>query len=174
MTHRIAFMTFAVLKRPVGDALVQGFVDRIAGVYAAAEGSAGFFARSVRDMQTWEHSWGALVVPACCPPGLTLKQLAMTLSVWRDLESVAAFAYHGVHKEALSKRGDWFAQGSWPTYVAWWVADGHQPDWIDAASRLDHLHAHGPQPRAFTFRQPFDASGQPTRMQQKQVKSPAS
>jgi hypothetical protein len=161
---RIAFFTLGVLKAPVGDPIVQGFVDRVGDVYAVADGSAGFFDRSVRDVQTWEHSWGPLVVPTCAPDGIGLNQLAMTLSLWRDLESVAAFAYHGIHREALSRRLDWFTSGPWPSYVAWWVDGAHKPDWPEAVERIDHLHAHGPTPTAFSFRKPFDAMGAPARM----------
>ena len=93
MTARIAFFTLGVLKAPVGDPVVQGFLDRLASAYAAAEGSAGFFARSIRNVETWEHSWGPVLAPKCVPASLGLDQLAMTLSVWQDLESVAAYAY---------------------------------------------------------------------------------
>lgn len=164
MHERIAFFTLGVLKAPVGDAAVQGFVDRIGAVYAAAEGSAGFFDRSVRDVQTWEHSWGPVITPRCVPTGLPLTQFAMTLSLWRDLESVAAFAYHGAHREAMSKRADWFESGPWPTYVAWWIHGDHRPDWREAVDRVDHLHEHGSTATAFSFRQPFDPAGAPVRM----------
>jgi hypothetical protein len=164
MNDRIAFFTLGVLKAPVGDSVVQGFVDRVGSVYAAAEGSAGFFERSIRDLQTWEHSWGPVIAPRCVPDGLALTQFAMTLSLWCDLESVAAFAYHGVHREALSLRADWFDRGPWPSYVAWWVDGERRPDWREAVDRIDHLHDHGPTPTAFTFRQPFDSAGAPARM----------
>lgn len=91
MSPRVAFMTLGVLKKPVGHSEVQGFVDRLASVYAAADGSVGFFARSVRDIKTWEHSWGPVVRPRCAPPDLALDQLAMTLSLWNSLETVAAY-----------------------------------------------------------------------------------
>jgi hypothetical protein len=164
VSPRIAFFTLGVLKAPVGDPEVQGFVDRIGDVYAAADGSSGFFDRSVRNLETWEHSWGPVIAPTCVPKGLLLTQLAMTLTLWRDLESVAAFAYHGIHREALSKRADWFNSGPWPSYVAWWVDGQHKPNWSEAVDRIDHLHAHGSTPVAFSFRQPFDSTGVPTRM----------
>lgn len=57
-----------------------------------------------------------------------------TLSLWADLESVFAFAYNGVHAglnaEALKHRKEWFLTPEWPTYVAWWVEDNHEPDWV--------------------------------------------
>jgi hypothetical protein len=61
MADRIAFFALGVLKAPVGDPQVQGFIDRLGDVYAAAEGSAGFFERSVRDVETWAHSWGPVM-----------------------------------------------------------------------------------------------------------------
>ena len=41
--------------------------------------------------------------------------------------------------------------------VLWWSAD--IPTVAEAVVRLDHLRAHGPTPRAFTFRKPFPAPG---------------
>ena len=164
MTLRVSFFTLGVLKAQVGEPAVQGFVDRIGNVYAAADGSAGFFDRSVRNVETWEHSWGPVIAPECVPSGLTLNQLAMTVSLWRDLESVAAFAYGGAHGEALSKREDWFVSGPWPAYVAWWVEEHHKPNWKEAVDRIDLLHAQGSTPAAFTFRKPFDAAGSPFKL----------
>lgn len=164
VANRIAFFTLGVLKAPVGNEVVQGFVDRLGPVYAAAEGSAGFFARSIRNVQTWEHSWGPVLAPTCVPAHLGLNQLAMTLSLWRDLESVAAFSYRGAHAESLSKRGDWFERGPWPSFVAWWVDEQHQPTWAEAVARVDQLHAQGPTPSAFNFRQPFAVAGQPVKL----------
>ena len=169
MTARIAFFTLGVLKGPVGDPLVQGFVDRLASVYAAAEGSTGFFARSIRNVDRWEHSWGPVLAPTCVPASLGLNQIAMTLSVWQDLESVAAFAYRGVHAEALAKRGDWFERGPWPGFVAWWIDAQHQPNWAEAVERIDRLHAMGSTPAAFNFRQPFDSAGQPAKLNRERV-----
>ncbi len=83
----------------------------------------------------------------------------MTLSLWRDLESVFAFAYFGVHAEALSHGRDWFVKPEWPSYVAWWVADDHRPDWSEAKTRLEQLHDNGPSPQAFSFKSPFGPDG---------------
>ena len=161
MAARIAFFTFGVLKEPFGHEAVQGFIDRIAGVYDHMDGSDGFFARSQRDVETWEHSWGPMVIPKCAPEGMGLDRIAMTLSAWRDMKSVAAFAYRGAHGEAVSKRAEWFLPGAWPVYAAWWIDADHTPRWPEAVERFDHLHQHGPSPTAFTFRQAFDPDGQP-------------
>jgi hypothetical protein len=80
---------------------------------------------------------------------------------------VAEFAYgDGAHREALSKGSEWFQRREWPPSVAWWVPAGHGPSWEDAAERIDHLHEHGPTPRAFNLRKAFDADGNPTKSQQ--------
>src|SRR5581483_11172581 len=84
-----------------------------------------------------------------------------TLSLWQDLSSVQAFAYSGAHLEALQKRKEWFRAPQWPTYAAWWVGDDEKPTWDDAMKRVEHLHDHGPTAFAFTFKQPFDAGGNP-------------
>lgn len=161
MTARIAFFTLGVLREPAGHAAVQGFVDRIAGVYAYMDGSEGFFARSQRNIETWEHSWGPMLLPGCAAAGLGFDRAIMTLSVWRDLKAVAAFAYRGAHGEALAKRADWFESGPWPAYAAWWIAPDHRPNWAEAVERLDRLDREGPTLAAFTFRQAYDAQGQP-------------
>ena len=59
----------------------------------------------------------------------------------------------------LSKRKEWFVPPEWPTYVAWWVDDDHQPDWVEAAERHEHLHDKGPTPHAFTFKTAFTPTG---------------
>ena len=163
MAHKLAFLTVAALHEPVGSARVQGFIDRIPAVYAAADGSDGFQARSIRDVATWKHSWGEVVPPACYPR-MDDTQYAMTLSLWNDLESVAAFSYSGAHGDALKKRADWFQALGLPTFVAWWVPEDQDVDWKEAADRLDHLHAHGPSAFAFNFARPFDAAGHPCRL----------
>jgi Domain of unknown function (DUF3291) len=169
MSSKLAFLTVAVLRDPVGTPGAQGFVDRIPSVYGSADGSEGFIARSIRDVETWAHSWGDPVAPSCWGKVDDEKRLAMTLNLWADLESVAAFAYHGAHGEALSKRTEWFDRSELPVYVAWWVADDHHVDWNEAGERLDHLNANGPTALAFNFAKPFDAAGEPYRMDRSAV-----
>src|SRR5579864_3632763 len=94
-----------------------------------------------------------------------------SLSLWRDLESVFAFAYAHVHAEALSHRKEWFLPPAWPAYVAWWVADGHTPDWHEATVRLEHLHDHGPTAFAFHFKQAFGSDGHPVELDRTRVKA---
>jgi uncharacterized protein DUF3291 len=76
---------------------------------------------------------------------------------------VRRFAYGGLHKTALAKRGEWFRRPEWPGYLMGWVADGEVPTWDDTCRRLEMLHDPGPTPAAFGFKAPFDAEGRPLR-----------
>jgi hypothetical protein len=171
MPARLAFMTVGILREPVGHSQVQGFVDRIASVYGAAEASDGFHARSIRDVGTWLHSWGNVELPACFPSPPEETQIAMSLSLWKDLESVAAFAYHGAHGEALTKRREWFEKYKLPIYVAWWVPADHQIDWKEGNAKLQHLHLNGPTAVGFDFARPFDSEGNASTLDREAVKA---
>ena len=171
--HKLAFLTVGLLHEAVGTPRVKGFVDRIPSVYSAADHSDGFDSRSIRDVNTWKHSWGEVTPPTCYAHPNDDMRVAMTLSLWSDLESVAAFAYHGPHAEALTKRKDWFTTGNLPAYVAWWVPADAAVSWLEGAERLDHVHANGSTPFAFNFAKPFDPFGQPVRLDASAVKRKA-
>ena len=97
----------------------------------------------------------------------------MTLSLWKDLESVAAFSYHGAHAEALTKRREWFEKCNLPVYVAWWVPADHQIEWREGNARLEHLHQHGPTAASFDLAHPFDPKGKATKLDREAVKAKA-
>ena len=168
---RLAIMTFGVLREPWGSPAVAGFEDRLDRTFAAADASPGMIARDDTEITDWTMAdddprwglWGRYQLAVVYPyerSDLATTREAVTLSLWRDIESVFAFAYSGAHLEALQLRGEWFEARRWPTYVAWWVADDELPTWADATARLDRLHADGPGPAAFDFHHPFDAQGQ--------------
>ncbi len=154
MPHKLAFMTLGILRKPFGHADVQGFVDRVPGVYGAADASEGFHARSIRDLNTYLHSWGDTSLPGWFPGAEEADhdQVAVTLSLWADLESVAAFSYHGAHAEALTQRSEWFGRGSVPGYVAWWVDAGDEITFAEGYERIESLHRNGSMPFGFDLR----------------------
>jgi hypothetical protein len=165
---RIAFYTFGVLYESRGHPQVQPFWDMAPAVFEAAAQAPGFIARS-----TASASWGAKVSPRFydrakhpqAPLDNPNVAAPMTLSLWTDLEAVAAFAYQAIHLEALRQRKAWFRTPAWPTYVAWWVTDDETPTWAEAVQRLEYLHDHGPTPYAFNFTQPFDSEGHARELQ---------
>ena len=170
-SRKLAFVTVGVLHEPVGSERVQGFVDRIPAVYGAADQTPGFVARSFRDPTTWEHTWGKPILPRCFDYQIENDRIALTLSLWDDLESVAAFAYAGPHGEALTKSKEWFVGHDLPDYAAWWVEDGHTMTFQEGADKVDALYVNGPTPAAFNFANPFDVNGEPCRLDRNRVKA---
>ncbi|MDE3231449.1 MAG: DUF3291 domain-containing protein [Chloroflexota bacterium] len=154
---RIAFFTLNVAREPFSQPQMRGFVERIPTIFAEADVASGFIAFAAAMRLPPDDP--AMVWPAAKPAD---HEAAMTLTLWRDLESVFAFAYSRLHAEALQMRREWTIKPDWPTYVAWWVADDEEPDWREAARRHAMLSARGPTPDAFDFRTPFDAEGRPT------------
>lgn len=163
MAKKLAFMTFGHLVEEFGHPAVQSFVDRVPGVYDAAEQTPGFVDRSKRNMEDYSHSWGEIVTPKCWG-GETSLRTAATLSLWDDIESVAAFAYHGPHGDAMKRRNEWFIHNGLPEHVAWWIDEEEEIHWQMAADRMDHLHDHGSTSKAFNLRKPFDADGEPYKL----------
>lgn len=170
--HRLAFMTFSILRAPYGDPIVQEFDDRTPTTFAEAEGSEGFIdrAKPVEDVawmtnyqKDWGR-WGPFAVPRFYNGGTSRGHTyqAQTLSLWKDLISVWTFCYRGMHhRAALKGKTAWFGKQSWPIYCAWWISLDHQPTWPEACRRLEHLADHGPTPVSFTFKAAFDPSGNP-------------
>jgi hypothetical protein len=175
MPNKLAFMTLGILRQPFGHAEVQGFVDRVPGVYSAVDTCDGFHARSIRDLNTYLHSWGDTSLPAWFPKteGTVTDQVAVTLSLWADLESVAAFSYHGAHAEALTKRSEWFDRGSVPGYVAWWVDADDEITFTEGYERIESLYKNGSTAFGFNFAKPFDAEGKACVLDRAAVKAKA-
>lgn len=163
MSH-VAILTFGVLQEEYEHPQIREFIERADPVFAAAAHMPGFV-QLVEGKDLKDDPLSSLVVAEQC------ERVAQTLSVWTQLESVFAFAYYRLHAEALAKRKAWFLKPAWPTYVLWWVADTHIPDWREAYQQHVYLHTHGSTAQAFDFKTPFDVTGQPTQIDKDKVKS---
>ncbi|MFG3284497.1 DUF3291 domain-containing protein [Streptomyces sp. NPDC048111] len=170
---QLALYTFGVLKAPLADPapLTHALIESGEAVYPAISGHPGYLAHAeAADGARGSHfelnwgAWGEFVVPSWYEKGRTPETtaLAATLSLWTDPRSAFDAIYTGVHREALNRRYDWFERTDYANYVFWWVADGVIPTWQDGVTRLEHLHAHGPAPHAFTFRHAYTTEGSPT------------
>jgi hypothetical protein len=157
---RVALLTTGVMVGRETDPRMQGFFDRIDAAFAAAAASPGFCAAAGYDE---DNPWHINARPALFAEEEYAGRVTDTLSVWESLEQVFAFAYSGIHAEAMSKRKEWLIDGDWPSYVAWWVDDDHMPTWEEGYARHALLQRNGATPAAFTFKQPFDAGGRPYR-----------
>ena len=150
---KLAFYTFGILREKKGHPQVQGFWDRVDDVFSQAARSDGF-------LELDNGRWGDYVSPRFFEPDKHASAPA-TLSLWKDLESVFAFAYKNIHSEALKLREEWALKPEWPTYAAWWVEDDQFPAREDACKRLEHLHDKGSSPFSFNFKKSFDKDGNP-------------
>ena len=158
---KVAFFTFGFLQEAADHPQMETFWGRSPRNFEVAEQSEGFLDRSRPHPETGQYDWGGMEdFQFFREQEYGRERSLWTLSVWEDLESVFAFAYAGIHAEALSHRKEWFLKPEWPTYVAWWVTDEHTPTWREAVERHKHLHEHGP-PAAFDFKPPFGADEKP-------------
>jgi hypothetical protein len=137
--YHLIHANVAHARAPLESRLMAGFVAQVEEVNALAARSPGFVAQ-----------------PALPDAGTVYAEpYLLNVSIWRSIESIAAFTHQGLHGAALERRADWFHQGSAPNYVLYWVPAGHIPTEAEVKHRLDHLAAHGATPYAFTFERPF-------------------
>lgn len=167
---RVAMFTFGILREASEHPQMQGFFDRDPHVFAAAEQSDGFIARSGYEGDDGPPIWGEKAYPRFFD-GIDDDWTPATLTLWEDLESVIAFAYFGLHDEALKRGREWFKTPAWPTHAAWWVSPDHIPQWIEAKTRHEYLHDHGPSPYAFDLQHPFGPEESPIEVNRELVKA---
>ncbi|GAA4933169.1 uncharacterized protein DUF3291 [Actinomycetospora succinea] len=142
---QLAQVNAAVLRFPLDDARLAGFLTAVDRIGTLAERAPGF---------VWRHP-DAHVQPRV--------ETIVNLSVWTDYPSLHRFVYRSAHGQLVRRRGEWFRHTTGPTTALWWVRDGHEPTPDEALARLTYLRAHGPTSRAFTVRRRFDAEGRPER-----------
>lgn len=167
----LALYTFGLFAARADDPVNDGFRERNDPIFAAVDATPGLIARSGYASDPGPASWGPEVYPRSFADEHRDGWSPATLSLWRDLESIFAFTYFGIHAEALSHGREWFRPPEWPPLTLWWHHDDGYPHWAEGVRRHHHLHDHGPSPTAFTFAVPFDASGAPARIDAKRARS---
>ena len=145
--HHLAQINVARLRSPIDAPEAAGFVAALDSVNALADRAPGFVWR----LQTEDGN--ATGVRAVADP-----LVIVNVSVWESIESLEAFAYRDeAHKTVLRRRREWFERPLEAHTALWWIPAGSIPSVADAVARLEHLRAHGPTRRAFTFRDRFGA-----------------
>ncbi len=168
-THHLALYTYGAFIGRSADPHNDGFHQRNDPVLACVDVAPGLIARSGYDSDPGPPCWGKQVYPRYWKDngdGFSPS----TLSLWCNMESAIAFAYYGLHADALKHGREWFQKPQWPPYVAWWIAAGNRPDWTEGVARIEHLQDNGPTPFAFSFTQAFDAEGEPVSVDHERVK----
>jgi hypothetical protein len=158
--HRLAMYNFGLHVAADTAPEVQGLLRREPLNFAAAERAAGFSGRSGYRGVPGPGSWGPQVFPRFIM-GSGFDSAPSSLSIWEDIESLMAFAYAGVHAEALKNARNWNRKGGWPPLVLWWLDAGERPDWQQGAAKLEWLHDHGPGPRHSPSSRPTGLTGAP-------------
>ncbi len=149
MTYHLAQLNIARFRLPADHPVNADFVSNLDRVNAIAETQPGFVWRLIGEGNN------ALDLKAFDDPNV-----AVNMSVWADLESLAAFAYRNEdHRAIMRRRHEWFEQMEFHL-VLWWVAAGCRPILEEAKIRLNLLRRKGPTADAFTFKEPFPAPGE--------------
>ncbi|WP_409300476.1 DUF3291 domain-containing protein [Peribacillus sp. SCS-155] len=86
----------------------------------------------------------------------------LTLTVWKNLESLRSFTYSGKHMRALRDRDKWIEphKGKHPSYVVWWTDKMEDVSWEEASKRYKNYIQHGPTPFSFDYKHAFDYKGE--------------
>lgn len=141
----VAQLNVGRLKAPVDDPTIDGFRMNLARINSLAESSAGY---------VWRLKDESGDATGIKPYGDELE--IINLTVWESIEALADFTYRSGHVEILRRRREFFEAPDAPILCLWWIPEGTVPTVEEAIDRLDHLRAHGPTPRAFTFRHRFE------------------
>jgi Domain of unknown function (DUF3291) len=153
MTFQLAQVNVARLAAPLDDPALAEFVAALDPVNAVAEQAPGFVWRLQTEAGnstaiqafTWDTAGSAGVI--------------VNMSVWTDIEHLAAFVFGEAHRQVMRRRRDWFHRMREAHLACWWVAAGHRPGTDEAEDRVRYLRAHGPTPHAFTLRSSYPPPG---------------
>jgi hypothetical protein len=169
LNSKLALFTFGVFAKPADDPANDGFHLRNDPILAAVPLAQGYLGHSGYPDEEGPEIWGEYVCPDFhveAGDGWTPQ----TLSLWQNLESTMAFAYQGLHGEAVRHGREWFVAPQWPPYALWWVDADHTPDWREACAKHLQLHEQGNSRQVFSFKQPFGADGKPVKLNAGRIK----
>jgi Domain of unknown function (DUF3291) len=146
MSFELAQINIGRLVAPIDHAQLADFAALLDPTNAVADAAPGFIWRLQTDdgnatgVQAfeWDAEGSAGVI--------------VNLSVWADVESLAAFVFGDMHREVMRRRREWFHRMSEAYTACWWVPAGHRPTTAEAEDRIRNLRANGSNPDAFTIR----------------------
>lgn len=145
--YHLAQINIGRFIKPQDDPVNADFMNALDAVNAIADASPGFIWRLVGE----GNNAADIEVSADDP------RLAVNMSVWRDVDALAAFAYRSPdHLTIMRRRKEWFEKMD--AFMAlWWVPVGHVPTVDEGMAKIALFAKHGPTAEAFSFRQPFAA-----------------
>ncbi|MBI1198849.1 MAG: DUF3291 domain-containing protein [Phenylobacterium sp.] len=144
--YHLAQINVGRLRAPVDHPMIADFKDNLGRINALADEQPGFVWRLVGD--------GGDATDIQPRPEDPL--FAINMSVWTDIDALAAFAYRSAHREIMRRRREWFEHTD--TYMClWWVPAGHRPTVEEGMAKLALFEQLGPTAEAFSFKVPFSA-----------------
>lgn len=86
----------------------------------------------------------------------------LTLTVWKDIESLFRFTYNGLHLQALRNRSKWMEPylNKNLSYCVWWSENKRDVSWKEAYKRYQYYIENGATTFAFDFKRAFDDQGE--------------
>lgn len=146
MKYHLAQLNIAEFRLPQDHPDNREFIDNLDRVNHIAESQAGFIWRlkgegnDAMDLQAFDN-----------------PNIASNMSVWQDMDSLAAFVYRNAeHRSIMRRRAQWFEKLDF-YLVLWWIKEGHIPTIEEAKEKLKTLQEKGASEEAFTFRSPYPA-----------------
>ena len=120
---------------PLDDPRMAEFNRALPGMSALARRSAGFIwqLEGSRDM----------------PPLFGDPQMTWTLSLWRDEEALADFAFRTIHRRFFKRRAEWFPALDHVWLALWPMEPGRRPTLEEALAKKAKLDAEGPSDEVF-------------------------
>lgn len=143
---QLAQLNVAKPRYPLDSHAMSEFMQNLDPVNALAEASNGFIWR-LKD----EGGNATDIRPD------NAVDLLVNMSVWTDAQALKDFMLSSQHLGFMKRKNEWFFPSNQPSYVLWWVADGHQPSLDEAMTRLTLLQQQGDSVDAFSFKRLFDA-----------------
>lgn len=143
--YHLAQVNTARLRAPLDTPEMADFVAQIQEINAIADDDPGFVWRL--------RSEGA--DDATSIRAFDDEQILITLTVWKSVEALSDYVYHGAHAGIMRNRRRWFERLDQSILALWWVPAGHMPTVDEAKERLAYLQQHGSTPFAFSFGKPF-------------------
>ena len=144
----LAQLNVGRLVAAIDSAEVKEFIDALAPINLLGEVSPGFVWRLKDDD-------GAGATSQRFPGHEADPRFIINLTVWTDVDALRHFTTRSGHAMYLRRRREWFQKPEEPTTVLWWIEEGHIPDLVEAADKLDRLVRHGPTAAAFDLKTTF-------------------
>jgi heme-degrading monooxygenase HmoA len=136
------------------DPLLADYMARLDEMNHLAEASPGFVWRYLTDSRDPRQR------------EFPDPRVLFNMSVWDSIDALHAYTYRTAHAEVYAGRKKWFADTravvGGHALAMWWIPAGTVPTTAEAKARLDHITAHGPSERAFTFKKRFPPAVTPT------------